>query len=130
MSPFDELMSMKFIKTSYIYIRKNKSNPQQHEKAYLISIKKSDFYKEWKSQNEKKLNLRTIYDVAELLKVLTSNTPRLIEKFYETKTFANELNENVHDFLVYIEGKYGDLFNEGKRKEALNKSKKLLKKVL
>ena len=113
-----------------IDIRKNKSNPQQHEKAYLISIKKSDFYKEWKSQNEKKLNLRTIYDVAELLKVLTSNTPRLIEKFYETKTFANELNENVHDFLVYIEGKYNDLFNEGKRKEALNKSKKLLKKVL
>ncbi len=113
-----------------IDIRKNKSNPQQHEKAYLISIKKSDFYKEWKSQNEKKLNLRTIYDVAELLKVLTSNTPRLIEKFYETKTFANELNENVHDFLVYIEGKFGDLFNEGKRKEALNKSKKLLKKVL
>ena len=36
-----------------IDIRKNKSNPQQHEKAYLISIKKSDFYKEWKFQNEK-----------------------------------------------------------------------------
>ena len=42
----------------------------------------------------------------------------------------NELNENVHDVLVYIEGNYNDLFNEGKRKEALNKSKKLLKKVL
>ena len=59
--------------------------------------------------------------------IVSSN---IIEKFYETKTFANELNENVHEFLKYIEEKHKDLFNEERRKEALNKSKKLLKKVL
>ena len=114
----------------FIDIKKNKSNPQQHEKSYLISIKQSQFYKEWNSNNEKKLSKRTIYDVAEILKVLTSNTPRLIEKFYETKIFAKVLNENVHSFLEYIETKHNDLFNEERRKLSLNKSKKQLKKVL
>ena len=64
------------------------------------------------------------------MKVLTSNTPRLIEKFYETKIFAKELNENVYNFLEYIERKHNDLFNEERRKLSLNKSKKQLKKVL
>jgi len=116
--------------SEYIDIKKNKNNPQQHEKSYLISINKSDYFKEWVANKDEKLKERTIYDVADLLKVLTSNTPRLIEKFYETKVFANELNEKVHQFLDFIENKHTDLFNEERRKEVLNKSKKLLKKVI
>lgn len=114
----------------FIDIKKNKSNLQQPEKSFLISIKKSDFYKEWKNNKEKHLTERTIYDVAGLLKVLTSNTPRLIEKFYETKTSASELSNDVHNFLKYIEAKHQDLFNDEQRKKVLNKSKKLLKGVL
>lgn len=123
------LMFCKNELSEFIDIKKNKSNPQQREKGYLNSIKKSSFYKEWKS-GHKNLEERNIYDVADLLKVLTSNTPRLVEKFFETKTLAIEINENVYDFLRYLENKHKDIFNEERKKEALNKSKNILRKAL
>ncbi len=112
----------------FVDIKKNKSNFQQHEKSFVISIKRSAYFKAWKSN--KNLQNRTIYDVADFLKVLTSNTPRLVEKFYETKNKAYEIDEKVYDFLNFIENEHKDLLNEEKRKAALDKSKKQLKKML
>ena len=114
--------------TDFVDIKKNKSNFQQHEKSFVLSIKRSEYFKAWKKNNN--IDSKTIYDVADFLKVLTSNTPRLVEKFYETKTKAYEIDEKVYDFLNFIEEKHGDLFNEKKRKDALDKSKKQLKKIL
>lgn len=114
----------------FVDIKKNKSNYQQSEKSFIISIKKSEYFKVWKINNEEELKEKTIYDIANFLKVLTSNTPRLIEKFYETKVLAKELDESVYDFLNYIENNYPDFFNEENRKKALNKSKKTLKGIL
>ena len=114
----------------FINIKKNKSNYQQSEKSFIISIKKSDYFKAWKQNNEKQLKEKSIYDIANFLKVLTSNIPRLIEKFYETKVLAKEIDENVYDFLSYIENIYTDFFNEENRNKALIKSKKILKGIL
>ena len=103
--------------------------PQQYEKSFVISIKRSNYFKFWKKKNITELEKQDIYDVAEFLKVLTSNTPRLIEKFYETKLSSKEIDENVYQFLTFIEDKHNDLFNETKRMETLNKSKKNMRYI-
>ena len=113
----------------YLGIKKNKSMPQQYEKSFVISIKRSNYFKFWKKKNITELEKQDIYDVAEFLKVLTSNTPRLIEKFYETKLSSKEIDENVYQFLTFIEDKHNDLFNETKRMETLNKSKKNMRYI-
>lgn len=116
--------------SDFLGIKKNKSKPQQHEKAFVISIKRSGYFKDWKNKNISSLSDRSIYDVADFLKVLTSNTPRLVEKFYETRLLAKEIDNYVYEFLNFIETKHNDFFNEKRKKDSLNKSKKTLKKVL
>ena len=62
--------------------------------------------------------------------LLDQQSIRLVEKFYETKTKAYEIDQKVYDFLNFIEEQHSDLFNEKRRKDALDKSKKQLKKIL
>jgi len=91
-------------------IKKNKSKPQQYDKAQVISIKRSDYYKSFINQKDD-LNNYDIYHVADFLKIRADNIPNLRETFFKIKTISQLVDENVHKFLNFVEQKNSDILN-------------------
>ena len=96
--------------TDLLDIKKNKSKPQQYDKAQVISIKRSDYYKSYINQKDD-LNNYDIYHVADFLKIRADNIPNLRETFFKIKTLSQLVDENVHKFLNFVEQKNLDILN-------------------
>jgi hypothetical protein len=94
----------------FLDIKKNKSNPQQSDKAEVISIKRSDFYKSYVNQ-ETDLNKYDIYHVADFLKIRADNIPNLRETFFKVKTISQLVDPKVYEFLSYVEKNNSEILN-------------------
>jgi hypothetical protein len=94
-------------------IKKNKSNPQQFDKSKVISIKRSNYFKSFMTKKND-LEEFDIYHVADFLKIRADNIPNLREVFFKTKTVSKIVDENIYNFLEYVQSKNSEIFDEDK----------------
>ena len=113
---------------NYLTIKKNKSNPQQHDKSKILSIKRSEYFKSY-IHNKSDINKYDIYHVADFLKIRADNIPNLREVFFKTKTVSKIVDKKIYDFLEFVHIQNKDIFDEDKlidEGKVKSKSKKKL----
>ncbi len=91
-------------------LKKTKITLQPIEKKKMKIFSKNEYFKKY--LKEKKLNINT-FELADMLGSAAGNSNNIRSKFYELKNLVSlSEDENMKEFLNFLEEKFPDLLNE------------------